>query len=190
MGPIFLLHPIDRQRPHRVCHRPMQVTWSVCAHSWPSNAATFPVPSASRNIVLGRSGRTTPLKSSGRSVPERTKMTSFPNSRWKPSRKLLSICADGVVPGGRLWMTRETGSPPLRGCFAKAASTRRTDSDCSGVGCSLRSKFSTMLAQLRSARSGSVSCTSPRNPVWIVSRSRLHETLHFCGGVTGCAAEW
>ena len=144
------------------------VSASVCAHSWPSNAATLPSPSASRNMVLGRSEITTPLKDNGRSVPERTKMTSFPKTRSKPaivSLSALARCVSTPTPRAPVWMTRETGWPAVRGSFARAASSRATDSDCSGVGRSLRSKSSTTLAQARSSRSGGVSVH--RREIWL-----------------------
>jgi hypothetical protein len=107
-------------------------------------------------MVLGRSGRTNPSKGNTRSVPEQRNMTSFPKTRSKPAMVSLSALEYRVsTPTLRgIWMTRETGSPALRGSFASAASSHRTDSDCSGSGRSLRSKSSTTLAAVRSSRTG------------------------------------
>ena len=85
--------------------------------------------------------------------------TSFPKTRSKSSINLLRAWAARVsTPTRRVWMTTGTGPAALRGSFARAVSSRPTAVDCSGVGRSLRSKFSTPLAQVRSSRTG------PRSP--------------------------
>jgi hypothetical protein len=125
------------------------LTWRVCPHSCPMSARTFRSPAASRNIVFGSDGSTTPVKGKSSPVALRTNWTLLLKSRSRLSIATLRALDSFDPPTLRAWGTSLIGFPPLLGLAATADSSLAIPAARSGASPGSSSNSSTPAAVVR-----------------------------------------